>query len=44
MKSRQARVGAALAIVAGLAAGAFAQQAPAKRDFEAEYRAAVQSA
>ena len=44
MKSR-ARVGAALAIAVGLAVGsAFAQQATGKRDFDAEYRAAVQSA
>jgi metallo-beta-lactamase class B len=40
-----ARVGATLAIVAGLAASSvFAQQAPVKRDFEAEIRNAVQSA
>jgi metallo-beta-lactamase class B len=44
MKSRQARVGAALAVAVGLAVVAFAQQAPARRDFDAEYRAAVQSA
>ena len=46
MKSRHARVGAALmvAMVVGLAIGAFAQQATGKRDFDAEYRAAVQSA
>jgi metallo-beta-lactamase class B len=44
MKSR-AGVGAALAIAVGLAVGsAFAQQAAGKRDFDAEYRAAVQSA
>ena len=45
MKSLEARICAALAIVAGLAASSvFAQQAPAQRDFDAEIRAAVQSA
>ena len=33
-----------LAMVGGLAIAAFAQQAAGKRDFDAEYRAAVQSA
>ncbi len=45
MKSHAAGVGAVLAIVAGLAAGiVFAQQAPVTRDFDAEIRAALQSA
>jgi len=44
MKSQQARLGAALVIAVGLAAGALAQQAPGRRDFDAEYRTAVQSA
>jgi metallo-beta-lactamase class B len=44
MKSRQVRVGAALAMSVGLAVGVFAQQAAGRRDFDAEYRAAVQSA
>jgi len=44
MKSPQAGAGAALAIVFGLLVGVLAQQPPAKRDFEKEYRAAVQSA
>lgn len=45
MKLHGASVGAALAVVAGLAAGSvFAQQAPVTRDFDAEIRAALQSA
>ena len=44
MKSREAGICAALAIVAGLVTSVFAQQAPVKRDFDAEIRAAVQSA
>lgn len=44
MKLREARICAALAIVGGLATSVFAQQAPVKRDFDAEIRAAVQSA
>ena len=44
MTLRQTIVGAALAIVVGLAPGVLAQQRPAGRDFDAECRAAVQSA
>jgi metallo-beta-lactamase class B len=44
MTLRQTSVGAALAILVGLAPGVLAQQRPAARDFDAEYRAAVQSA
>ena len=44
MTLRQTSVGAALAIMVGLAPGALAQQRTAGRDFDAEYRAAVQSA
>ena len=45
MKSHEAKLCAALALVAGVAAsGVFAQQAAVKRDFDAEIRAAVQSA
>ncbi len=45
MKSHVTEVGTALAIVAGFAAtSVFAQQAPATRDFDAESRAALQSA
>jgi len=45
MNCRAAGVAAAPATVAGLAADSmFAQQAPVKRDFEAEIRAALQSA
>jgi metallo-beta-lactamase class B len=45
MKSQARRVGAALALAVGLAAtGVRAQQGAAARDFEAEIRAAVQSA
>jgi len=45
MKSRIASLGVALAMVAGLGVnGVFAQQAPAKRNFEAEVQAALQSA
>ena len=40
MKLREARICAALAIVGGLATSVFAQQAPVKRDFDAEIRAA----
>jgi metallo-beta-lactamase class B len=43
--SHEARVGLALAALVGLvAAGVVAQQAPARRDFEAEIRSALQSA
>jgi metallo-beta-lactamase class B len=45
MKSRRVRVGVTVALIAGLAAGsAFAQQPRATRDFDAEIRAALQSA
>src|SRR6266536_3561185 len=45
MKSHIASIGVALAIVAGLGVnGVFAQQAPVKRDFETEIRAALESA
>lgn len=45
MKSLKTRVGAALALATGLATGAaVAQQAPTKRDFDEEIRAAIQSA
>src|SRR4030095_3694862 len=45
MKSHIVSIGVALAIVAGLGVnGVFAQQAPVKRDFETEIRAAVESA
>ena len=45
MKLHAARVATALAIVTGLGANsAFAQQAPAKRDFDAETRTALRSA
>jgi metallo-beta-lactamase class B len=45
MKSDVARFGTALVLAAGLAGpGVFAQQPPARRDFDAEIRAAVQSA
>jgi hypothetical protein len=45
MKSPIASIGVALAIVAGLAANnVFAQQAPGKRNFEAEIQAAIESA
>src|SRR6266699_529033 len=44
MLLRQTSVGAALAILVGLAPGVLAQQRTARRDFDAEYRAAVQSA
>ena len=45
MKSHIANIGVALAIVAGLGVGGvFAQQAPAKRNFEMEIQAALESA
>lgn len=44
MKRRRARMGAALVVAAGLAAGQLFAQAPVKRDFEAEITAALQSA
>jgi hypothetical protein len=45
MKLHVASIGVAFAIVAGLGAnGVFAQQAPAKRNFEAEIQAALESA
>ena len=45
MKLNSARIGAALACAAALAAtSVLAQQGAAKRDFEAETRAALQSA
>jgi type II secretory pathway pseudopilin PulG len=45
MKSRIALIGVTLAIVAGIVAHSVsAQQASAKRDFESEIRAALQSA
>jgi len=44
MTTHNARLGVALTMVAGFAASVFAQQAPAKRDFDAEIRTAVQSA
>src|SRR5260221_9505125 len=45
MKGYVARVGVALAVLAGIAAGSgFAQQAPVKRDFESEIQAALQGA
>ena len=45
MKSHIASIGVVLAIVAGLSVnGVFAQQAPVKRNFEAEIQAALQSA
>src|SRR5258708_2165403 len=45
MKGYLARVGAAFAVVAGIAADSgFAQQAPVKRDFESEIQAALQAA
>ena len=46
MKSRIVRIGVALAVVlAGLGLnGVFAQQAPVKRNFEAEIQSALQSA
>jgi hypothetical protein len=45
MKSYVVNVGIALAIGAGVAAnGVFAQQAPVKRDFEAETRTALRAA
>jgi hypothetical protein len=45
MKSHIASIGVVLAIVAGLSVnGVFAQQAPGKRNFEAEIQAVLQSA
>jgi metallo-beta-lactamase class B len=45
MKRYVASVGVALAVLAGIAADSgFAQQAPAKRDFESEIQAALQAA
>jgi len=45
VKSRQVRSGAILGVVAALAASSvFAQQAPVKRDFDAEIRTAIESA
>ena len=45
MKSHIASIGVVLAIVAGLSVnGVFAQQAPVKRNFDAEIQAALQSA
>jgi metallo-beta-lactamase class B len=45
VKSRQVRSGAILGFVAGLAASSvLAQQAPLKRDFDAEIRTAIESA
>src|SRR5882724_4703541 len=45
MKGYVARVGVALAVLAGIAADSgFAQQAPVKRDFESEIQAALQAA
>src|SRR5689334_19000591 len=45
MRTRTLRVAAAAVAVAGLAGPAlFGQPAPAKRDFDAEIRAAIQSA
>ena len=45
MKSRLAGLAIALAVIAGIATeGVFAQQAPGKRDFEAEVEAALRSA
>jgi len=45
MKSHIASIGVAVAIVAGLSVnGVFAQQVPAKRNFEAEIQAALESA
>ena len=45
MKPHQAKIRATFAMVAGLVAcSAFAQQAPVKRDFDAEIQAALQSA
>ena len=44
MKRRHTTVGVALVAAVGISFSALAQQAPARRDFDAEYRAAVQSA
>jgi hypothetical protein len=44
MKSRVTSLGVALAIAASLGMGAFAQQVPSKRNFDAEIQTALESA